>query len=138
MLVQFLDRSTVFAVENPGYKKVRDILELNGATCIPIQIDKQGMNPKDLETTNASIIHISPNHHFPTGIVMPVRRRLELLAWANASPERLIIEDDYDSEFRFNGKPLPTLQSTNLHEYLYQNPVSFLPNQLYGPSTIFG
>lgn len=113
MLVQFLDRSTVFAVENPGYKKVRDILELNGATCIPIQIDKQGMNPKDLESTNASIIHISPNHHFPTGIVMPVRRRLELLAWANASPERLIIEDDYDSEFRFNGKPLPTLQSTN-------------------------
>lgn len=113
MLVQFLDRSTVFAVENPGYKKVRDILELNGATCIPIQIDKQGMNPKDLESTNASIIHISPNHHFPTGIVMPVRRRLELLAWTNASPERLIIEDDYDSEFRFNGKPLPTLQSTN-------------------------
>jgi len=113
MLVQFMGRDKVFAVENPGYKKVRDILELNGATCIPVQIDDQGINPEDLEKNNANIVHLSPNHHFPTGIVMPVRRRLELLAWANASDNRFIIEDDYDSEFRFNGKPLPTLQSSS-------------------------
>lgn len=121
MLVQFLGRNTVFAVENPGYKKVRDILELNGASCIPVSLDEQGMNPAELEKTNASVLHISPNHHFPTGIVMPVRRRMELLAWANAESNRFIIEDDYDSEFRFNGKPLPTLQSTNPQNIIYMN-----------------
>lgn len=121
MLVQFLGRKTIFAVENPGYKKVKDIIELNGASCIPVSLDEQGMNLQELEKTDASIIHISPNHHFPTGIVMPVRRRLELLAWANASNSRLIIEDDYDSEFRFNGKPLPTLQGTSPQNIIYMN-----------------
>lgn len=121
MLVQFLGRDTVFAVENPGYQKVRDILELNGATCIPVPIDNQGLSPEHLIPTDASVIHISPNHHFPTGIVMPVRRRLELLSWANASQNRFILEDDYDSEFRFNGKPLPTLQS-----YSQQNNIIYM------------
>ena len=63
-----------------------------------------------IKKANAQIAHISPTHHFPTGITMPVNRRYELLAWANESSDRYIIEDDYDSEFRYKGKPIPALQ----------------------------
>ena len=113
MLVQYFGRSAVYGVENPGYKKAKAIFDLNGAECIPIEIDSQGINPEKLLKDNVQIIHLSPNHHFPTGTVVPIRRRMELLAWANEKKERYIIEDDYDSEFRFNGKPLPTLQSAD-------------------------
>lgn len=111
MIVQLLGRENVFAVENPGYHKAASIFELNGAKTEPLLIDRFGMNPAELEKSGANIIHISPNHHFPTGIVMPVKRRQELLSWAKKNENRYILEDDYDSEFRFNGKPLPTLQS---------------------------
>lgn len=113
MLVQYFGRSALYGVENPGYKKAKAIFDLNGAECIPIEIDSQGINPEKLLKDNVQIIHLSPNHHFPTGTVVPIRRRMELLAWANEKKERYIIEDDYDSEFRFNGKPLPTLQSAD-------------------------
>lgn len=111
MIVQLLGRKKIYAVENPGYHKIAKILELNGAKYIPVNIDSQGIDPKILKETNADIIHISPSHHFPTGIVMPVRRRLEILKWLADSSSHFIIEDDYDSEFRFNGKPLQPLQS---------------------------
>lgn len=113
MLVQYFGRTAVYGVENPGYKKAKAIFDLNGAECIPIEIDSQGINPESLRKEKVQIIHLSPNHHFPTGTVVPIRRRMELLAWANEKKERYIIEDDYDSEFRFNGKPLPTLQSAD-------------------------
>ena len=113
MLVQYFGRTAVYGVENPGYKKAKAIFDLNGAECIPIEIDSQGINPESLRNKKVQIIHLSPNHHFPTGTVVPIRRRMELLAWANEKKERYIIEDDYDSEFRFNGKPLPTLQSAD-------------------------
>ena len=125
MLVQYFGRDKVYAVENPGYKKAKAIFELNGALCTPIDIDSQGMNPESLRKKDVEIIHISPNHHFPTGIVVPVKRRMELLAWANEQSNRYIIEDDYDSEFRFNGKPLPTLQSADTqNKVFYMNTFS--------------
>ncbi|MCR5606599.1 MAG: PLP-dependent aminotransferase family protein, partial [Treponema sp.] len=111
MIVQLLGREKKYAVENPGYHKVADIVELNGASCIPVNIDKSGMSIKALSESDCEVAHVSPFHHFPTGIVMPIKRRLELLAWAEKSSSRYIIEDDYDSEFRFNGKPVPPLQS---------------------------
>lgn len=64
-----------------------------------------------LEASGADIVHISPTHHFPTGITMPISRRYELLRWAESAGNRFIIEDDYDSEFRLNGRPVPSLQS---------------------------
>ncbi len=111
MLVQFLGRDKVLAVENPGYHKAGEIFRLNGSTCIPVRIDSRGISVEELEQSGASIVHVSPSHHFPTGITMDFRRRLALLEWASGAPGRYIIEDDYDSEFRFAGKPLPTLQS---------------------------
>lgn len=114
MVVQLLGQGKVYAVENPGYHKVAGVFRMNGAGTKPVMIDSQGINPAELEKICADVVHVSPAHHFPTGIVMPVRRRQELLAWADDAPDRFIIEDDYDSEFRFNGKPLPTLQSADM------------------------
>lgn len=111
MLVQFLGNNKVYAVENPGYHKVASIINLNGAEFRPIKIDNQGINISELEKSNADILHISPAHHFPTGIVTSIKRRNEILSWVNSSPNRYIIEDEYDSEFRFNGKPIQPLWS---------------------------
>ncbi|MDE5898275.1 MAG: PLP-dependent aminotransferase family protein, partial [Treponemataceae bacterium] len=112
-IVQLLGRERAYAVENPGYRKVAEVLRLNGGRCIPIGMDAHGIRPDALEQSGAQIVHVSPSHHFPTGIVMPVRRRMELLGWAAADSARRIIEDDYDSEFRFNGKPLQTMQGAD-------------------------
>ncbi|MCF0215599.1 MAG: PLP-dependent aminotransferase family protein [Fibrobacteraceae bacterium] len=113
MLVQFLGRHKLYAVENPGYKKVAKVIEQNGATHTPIPVNTDGIDLKELQKSKAQVVHLSPTHHFPTGVVMPIGKRLQLLNWAKDPRygERYIVEDDYDSEFRFNGKPLPTLQS---------------------------
>lgn len=113
MVVQFLGRENLFALENPGYHKISSVIELNGAKTIPVPIDEKGISISELEKSAANVAHVSPNHHFPTGIVMPIRRRQEILAWSEKSEKRFIIEDDYDSEFRFNGKPLSTLFSSD-------------------------
>lgn len=115
MVVQLLGRKMRYAVENPGYKKVSKIFQLNGAEVFPIFIDSNGIDSISLEKIDANVVHISPSHHFPTGIVMPVKRRQELLLWAQKE-NHYIIEDDYDSEFRFIGKPLNTLQSEDKNE----------------------
>lgn len=111
MLVQFIGRNEIFAVENPGYHKANEIFRLNGSKCLPVKIDGQGISCEELEKSGANVVHVSPSHHFPTGITMNYKRRTELLEWASRKQNRYIIEDDYDSEFRFTGKPLPTLQS---------------------------
>jgi len=116
MLVQFLGSDEVFAVENPGYHKAAEIFKLNGAKCVPVKIDSQGIIVKNLQKAKANVVHVSPSHHFPTGIIMNFKRRTELLDWAYESKNRYIIEDDYDSEFRFTGKPLPTLQSIDRND----------------------
>ena len=75
-----------------------------------------------LSACNADILHLSPSHHYPTGIVAPVSRRYELLGWASKEPSRYIIEDDYDSELRLGGKPFPTLQSIDVSDkVIYMN-----------------
>ena len=110
LLVKLLGTDKVYCVEDPGYKKISQIYECNNAKCLPVQMDEQGISVELIKKANAQIAHISPTHHFPTGITMPVNRRYELLAWANESSDRYIIEDDYDSEFRYKGKPIPALQ----------------------------
>src|SRR3712207_8819301 len=77
--------------------------------------DESGIKIKDLEKQKIQIACITPSHQFPTGIIMPIRRRNELLHWANASEERYIVEDDYDSEFKYNGRPIPDRKSTRLN-----------------------
>ena len=110
ILCQLLDDNFIFALENPCYTKNYKILKANNKKIIPIPIDKNGMIVSMLEKTKANIAYITPSHQFPTGVTMPVGRRTALLNWASLSPDRYIIEDDYDSEFRYGGKPIPALQ----------------------------
>ena len=111
LLIQLLGKDKVFCLEDPGYGKIAQIYDSHGAVSRWAPMDDAGISIAGLEAAGADIAHISPTHHFPTGISMPIGRRHELLAWANAAPDRFIVEDDYDSEFRLNGRPLPSLQS---------------------------
>lgn len=78
-----------------------------------------------LTRSRANVVHVSPANHFPTGTVMPINRRIELLHWADEDPRRFIIEDDYDSELRYSGKPIPTLYETDVNDrVIYLNTFS--------------
>lgn len=116
LLVQFFGRDRRFCVENPGYDRIRQIYTASGADCVLADMDAQGVRPAELNRQKAQILHISPSHHFPTGIIMPVSRRYELLGWAAAAPDRYIIEDDYDSEFRLTGRPIPTMMGIDVSD----------------------
>lgn len=121
LLIQLLGRELVYAVEEPGYGKIRKIYAAAGATCRSAPMDGQGVCPRQLE--DAQVLHLSPSHHFPTGLVTPVRRRLELLAWAGE--DKWIIEDDYDSEFRFDAHPIPAMQTLDRQgRVIYMNTFS--------------
>ena len=108
LLIQLLGREKVYAVEEPGYGKIRKIYAAGGVQTVSAAMDDRGVPPESLGS--ADVLHISPSHHFPTGIVTPVSRRRELLDWSNGG-EKWIIEDDYDSEFRFDAHPVPAMQS---------------------------
>ena len=110
LLIQLLGFDKVYALEDPGYRKIAQVYESYGVQYRFTPMDKEGIDPKALEKSGADILHISPSHHFPTGIVTPIARRYTLLDWAAQSENRYIIEDDYDSEFRFDTRPLPSLQ----------------------------
>jgi GntR family transcriptional regulator / MocR family aminotransferase len=116
LLIQLLGHDKVYAVEDPGYQKVAKIYRSNQVSCRYIPMDKQGILISSLEESRAEIAHISPSHHYPTGIITPISRRYELLGWASKSKDRYIVEDDYDSEFRLLGKPIPSLQSIDVME----------------------
>ena len=108
LLIQLLGRDRLYAVEEPGYDKIRRIYGAGGVTAVSARMDEFGVRPDSLE--GAGVLHISPSPHFPTGLVTPMSRRLELLRWARDN-EGWIIEDDYDSEFRFAAHPMPAMQA---------------------------
>ena len=110
LLIQLLGRSGTYALENPCYGKIYKIFKSNDIATVPVALDEQGLSVAELEKTQADTVHVTPSHQFPLGIVMPVGRRLALLKWAGEKSGRYIIEDDYDSEFRFTGQPIPALK----------------------------
>lgn len=116
LIVQILGRDLSYAVENPGYPKTYKILKSNGVKAGLIGLDEEGIKTDELSQSNSNIVYVTPSHHFPLGIIMPVARRMQLLKWASQSDDRFIIEDDYDSEFRFNGRPIPALQGLDTNE----------------------
>lgn len=122
LLIQLLGFDKTYAVEDPCYSKTTRIYTSYGVRNVQIPMDKNGILIDELKSQEADVVHISPSHHFPTGTIMPVSRRYELLGWANENSSRYLIEDDYDSEFRFTGKPLPTLQSIDVAgKVIYMN-----------------
>ena len=114
LLIRLLGHDKVYAMETPGYCKTERIYRSSSVEVRDIPMDRNGMDIKLLRQSGADVVHISPSHQFPTGITMPVTRRGELLSWCmegNEKHRRYIIEDDYDSEFRLAGRPIPSLMS---------------------------
>lgn len=108
LLLQLLGQDRVYALEEPGYGKIRRIYDAAGAKSIPAPMDSAGVMVEAID--QADVLHISPSHHFPTGLIMPMQRRQALLRWAEKG-EKWIIEDDYDSEFRFDAHPMSAMYS---------------------------
>lgn len=125
LLIQLLGSDKNYCTENPGYKKLVQIYEKHNIKCYFANMDEKGISVESLRRANADVAHISPTHHFPTGISMPANRRYEVLSWANESDGRYVIEDDYDSEFRPSGKPIPPMFSIDRAEkVVYMNTFS--------------
>jgi len=113
------DDSNSIAMEDPGYDGVRTIFRHHGLHIHPIPLEEDGLNIQELYASKARIVYITPSHQFPYGMVMPLAKRMQLLKWA-ADQDGLIIEDDYDSEFRYVGKPIPSLQGLDTnHRTIY-------------------
>ena len=93
LLAQLLGGSAPFAVEDPGYPKIRTVYTRCGVDCRPVPLDPQGVDPAALAASGAGVLHLSPSHHYPTGIITPIARRQALLRWAEDSGG-IIIEDD--------------------------------------------
>lgn len=110
LISNLVGRDTIIGMENPTYKSAFDTFKNLGHKMVRVGMDQEGMNVDSLEMSGAQIAYVMPSHQFPTGIVMPIRRRIKLLQWAAHAENRYIIEDDYDSEFRYKGKPIPALR----------------------------
>ena len=125
LLIQLLGKDLIYGVENPGYHKIGKICKSMEVSYRHVDLDENGVSIHELEEKKIDIIHTSPSHHFPTGIVMPVSRRYELHGRAAKKKQHNIIEDDYDSEFRMTGKTIPTMKSIDISEkVIYMNTFS--------------
>ncbi len=110
LLEKILGKDVTVGMEKASYMRAYRILASFGYEMKDIAMDESGMLTDALEESGATLAYVMPSHQYPTGIVMPIARRLELLSWAYKTDNRYIIEDDYDSEFRYRGKPIPALQ----------------------------
>jgi GntR family transcriptional regulator / MocR family aminotransferase len=103
-----LARGEPVAIEDPSYQGTTEILRAAGLRLLPLTVDREGINPTEIPP-NARIVFVTPSHQYPTGAILPLARRLELLDWAKRR-NAVIVEDDYDGEFRYEGQPLESLQ----------------------------
>lgn len=115
LLSMILGREHRIAFEDPAYKQAYRMAGALSYETVPVELDKNGMKMSRLEESGADIAYVTPSHQFPTGIVMPINRRMELLKWASKKEGRYIVEDDYDSEYRYKGRPIPALQGYDAH-----------------------
>lgn len=111
LIMMLLGHDRCYAVENPGYSRTHRLFERSADRIVAILQDENGLSVDELRKSSAEIVHTTPSHNFPLGGIMPVNRRKELLCWAGEDENRYIIEDEYDSEFRFTGLPIPSLYS---------------------------
>lgn len=113
LLEKILGRHVHVAMENPTYIRAYKIFRSCAYPVSFVPMDESGIIVDCLRKTDARVAYVMPSHQYPTGISMPIGRRMELLKWAAEGKERYLIEDDYDSEFRYRGKPLPSLQASD-------------------------
>ncbi|MCP6682284.1 MocR-like pyridoxine biosynthesis transcription factor PdxR [Bacillus nakamurai] len=127
-LLSFKDRT--IAMENPGYAGARSVFINHGWNVKPIRLEQDGIDTLQLQQMKAKAVYITPSHQFPYGMVLPIQKRLSLLEWADQH-DSYIIEDDYDSEFRYQGQPIPSLKALDAKDnviYLGTFSKSFLPS----------
>ena len=103
-----IERGDRVAIEDPSYQGTREVLRAAGARLLPVAVDRDGLDPDRLPAS-ACAAFVTPSHQFPTGAILPLARRLALLDWAKRK-SAVIVEDDYDGEFRYEGQPLESLQ----------------------------
>lgn len=107
----FLEKKSEVLIEDPCYLGARNIFSAAGAKIISVPVDKEGFDLQHArrKSSRARLVYVTPSHQYPLGITMSLVRRLHLLEWAGET-DSFIIEDDYDSEYRYSGRPLPSLQ----------------------------
>jgi GntR family transcriptional regulator / MocR family aminotransferase len=124
-LMELQSEDSVVAVENPGYARFYELLKKMNFAVHPVSLDDQGIEMAEIESANANIVFVTPSHQFPTGKIMPISRRIELLNWAVQNDNRYIVEDDYDSEFKYETDNIPSLQSLDRnHRVIYMGTFS--------------
>ena len=110
LIVQFLGGQRKFALENPSYNKIKQVYEANGVTCDMLELGQDGIKSNELEKTDATVLHITPFHSFPSGVTASVSKRHEYLRWAEKR-NGYIVEDNYDSELTVSKKNEDTVFS---------------------------
>ena len=114
MLLRYiLGEKRIVGMEDPTYPRACHIMQSMEYDVRTVAMDSQGMSARALYDIGADTAYVMPSHQYPTGRIMPIGRRTELLAWASKGEDRYLIEDDYDSEFRYQGKPIPSLQTSD-------------------------
>lgn len=125
LLSQLFGPKHHIAIEDPSYSRIAKVYQAHQIPLTYLPIIPDGIKLADLEHSRADILHISPSHQFPTGQVLPVNKRYQLLSWASQADNRYIIEDDYDSEFRFKHRPIPSLKEIDQSDkVIYMNTFS--------------
>lgn len=104
-------KNHIYGIENPCYKMLPDLFRSSNKVFREINLDRNGIVIETLKANGVNVACVTPSHQFPRGIIMPITRRNELLNWANEREENYIIEDDYDSEFKYNGRPIQALKA---------------------------
>lgn len=105
-----LDANDRFVMEDPGYQMARHTFAATGAETVPVPVDADGLETARLDGVTARLAYVTPSHQYPLGGVMPIGRRHQLLAWARRH-DAYVIEDDYDSEYRYDTRPIPPLHA---------------------------
>ncbi|MFI3208385.1 MAG: PLP-dependent aminotransferase family protein [Eubacteriales bacterium] len=116
LLSTIMGQQSKIAFENPTYERAYQVFKNLSHQVFCVNMDKYGVRVDELNKLDVQMAYVMPSHQFPTGVVMPIKRRLELLKWAAEDKARYIIEDDYDSEFRYKGKPIPALQGYDTND----------------------
>ncbi|MFJ7725231.1 PLP-dependent aminotransferase family protein [Neobacillus sp. NPDC097160] len=114
LLTMIIGKDAVYSMEDPGFHRIREAFKDQGVILKPIPLDQDGIDLNHLVESKAKVTYVTPSHQFPKGMVMPITKRMELLKWAEKQG-RYIIEDDYDGEFRYKGKPIPSLQGLDIN-----------------------
>lgn len=125
IVIELLGRSQRYAIEDPAYPKIYHVLNTLDIKVDMIGVDQNGLIVDELKKTNVNVVHVVPSHQYPLGVTMSIQRKKELLNWVYAKKGRYIIEDDYDSEFKYQGKPIEAIKGLDaLDKVIYMNTFS--------------